>query len=115
MREVPGMVMLAVIVAAFVSGFHGWGKFYDEVRNAELQGWRRTTALLGMVAVTFQAFLFIAVWTPLGRHNALLPWLTRAGALLFLIALPCIATRMGGSRWWLLLSSTVLGFFYSVT
>ena len=63
--------MLAVIVAALVGIAYGWSESYDEVRNAELQSWRRTTALVGILAVTLQAVLFIAIWTPLGRHNAL--------------------------------------------
>jgi cytochrome bd-type quinol oxidase subunit 2 len=115
MREVSGMAMLAVIVAALVGIAYGWSKSYDEVRNAELRTWRRTTALVGILAVTLQAVLFIAIWTPLGRHDALVTWLTRGEALLFLIALPCVLTRRDRSRWWLLFSSTALAVFYFLT
>jgi cytochrome bd-type quinol oxidase subunit 2 len=115
MREITGMAMLAVIVAALVGIAYGWSKSYDEVRNAELQSWRRTAALVGILAVSLQAVLFIAIWTPLGRHNALVTWLTRGEALLFLVALPCVLTRRDRSRWWLLFSSTVLVVFYFLT
>ena len=115
MRELSGMAMLAVIVAALVGIAYGWSKSYDEVRNAELQSWRRTTALVGILAVTLQAILFIAIWTPLGRHDALVTWLTRGEALLFLIALPCVLLRKDRSRWWLVFSSTALAVFYFLT
>jgi cytochrome bd-type quinol oxidase subunit 2 len=115
MREITGMAMLAVIVAALVGIFYAWGKSYDEVRNVELQSWRRATALVGILAVTLQAVLFIAIWTPLGRHNALVTWLTWSEALFFLIAIPCALTRRDRSRWWLLFSSTVLVVFYFLT
>ena len=107
--------MLAVIVAALVGIVYAWSKSYDEVRNAELRTWRRTTALVGMLAVTLQGVLFIAIWTPLGHHNTLVAWLTRGEALFFLIALPCALTRRDRSRWWLLFSSTVLVVFYFLT
>ena len=115
MREITGMAMLAVIVAALVGIAYVWSKSYDEVRNVELRPWRRTTALVGILAVTLQAVLFITIWTPLGRHNALVAWLTRGEALFFLIALPCALTRNDRSRWWLLFSSTVLAVFYFLT
>lgn len=107
--------MLAVIVAALVGIFYAWSKSYDEVRNVELQSWRRATALVGILAVTLQAVLFIAIWTPLGHHNTLVAWLTRSEALFFLIALPCALTRRDRSRWWLLFSSTVLAVSYFLT
>jgi len=112
MADLSGMAALAVIVVALVGIAYGWSRSYDEVRNTELQSWRRTTALVGILAVTLQAALFIAVWTPLGRHDALVKWLTRGEALLFLIALPCVLTRRDRSRWWLLFSSTALAVFY---
>ena len=107
--------MLAVIVAALVGIVYAWSKSYDDVRNAELRPWRRTSAMVGILAVTLQAVLFIAIWTPLGRHNMWVSWLTRGEALLFLIALPCALTRKDRSRWWLLFSSTVLAVFYFLT
>jgi|SRR5580658_7674036 hypothetical protein len=115
MREVPGMAMLAVLVVALVGIVYGWSKSYDEVRNADLRPWRRTLAMVGILAVTLQAALFIAIWTPLGRHNTLVAWLTRGEALFFLVALPCALTRKDRSRWWLLFSSTVLAVFYFLT
>jgi hypothetical protein len=115
MREVSGMAMLAVIVAALAGIAYGWSKSYDEARNAELRSRRRATALVGILAVTLQAVLFIAIWTPLGHHTTLAAWLTRGEALLFLIALPCALTRGDRSRWWLLFSSTVLIVFYFLT
>lgn len=74
MRDITGMAMLAVIVAALVGVAYAWSKSYDEVRNAELRPWRRTIALVGILAVTLQAALFIATWTPLGHHNTLVTW-----------------------------------------
>lgn len=115
MREITGMAILAMIVAALVGIVYIWSKSYDEVRNAQLRPWRRTSAMVGILAVTLQAVLFIAIWTPLARHNMLVTWLTRGEALLFLIALPCVLTRKDRSRWWLLFSSTVLVVFYFLT
>ena len=71
--------------------------------------------MVGILAVTLQAVLFIAIWTPLGHHNTLVTWLTRGEAFFFLIALPCALTRQDRSRWWLLFSSTVLAVFYFLT
>jgi len=77
------MAMLAVVVAALVGIIYAWSKSYDEVRNAELRPWRRTTALVGILTITLQVVLFINIWTPLGRHNALVAWLTRGEAFFF--------------------------------
>lgn len=115
MGEVAGVVFLAMIVAAFVGMVYAWSESYNEVRNRELRLWRRTTAIVGVLAVSLQAVLFIAIWTPLGRHNTLVAWLTWCEALFFFIALPCALTQRGPYRWWLLFSSTVLFVFYFLT
>jgi cytochrome bd-type quinol oxidase subunit 2 len=115
MREFTGMAMLGVVVAALVGVAYGWSKSHDEARNAELRNWRRATTFVGMLAVTLQAVLFIALWTSLGRHAAAVTWLARGEGLLFLIALPCVLTRRDRSRWWLLFSSVVLAVFYFLT
>lgn len=107
--------MLAVVVLALVGIAYSWSKSYDEARKPGLRTWRRTTAYVGTLAVTLQAALFIAIWTPLGHHNTLVAWLTRGEALFFLIALPCALTRKDRSRWWLLFSSTILVVFYFLT
>jgi hypothetical protein len=55
MREITGIAMLEVVVAALVGIAYGWSKSYDEARNAEFRNWRRATSLVGMLAVTLQA------------------------------------------------------------
>lgn len=107
--------MLAVVVAAFAGIAYAWSKTCDEVRNVQLRPWRRATSLVGVLAVTLQAALFITIWTPLGRHGTLVVWLTRGEALLFGIAVPCALTRPDRSRWWLLFSSTALAVLYFLT
>jgi cytochrome bd-type quinol oxidase subunit 2 len=115
MREIMGMAMLAVIVAALAGIAYVWSKTYDEVRNTALRPWPRTLAIVGIFAVTVQAALFIAIWTPLGRHDMLVAWFTKGEAFFFLIALSCALTRKDRSRWWLLFSSTALAVFYLLT
>src|SRR5437762_399090 len=115
MGDVAGVAMLAALVAAFVGLLVAWGKAYAEARNPELGVWRRKTAIVGTVAATLQAALFIAIWTPLGRNSAWVKWFTWGEVLFFLVAVPCAITRKGWFRGWLLFSSGALAAFYFMT
>jgi hypothetical protein len=101
-------VLLVLIVGAFVGVLYGWVVGRGQVRKLELPAWRQRSAAVGLIAVTAQAALFVTLWTPLFRDDALLARGVRGERLLFLIAIPCVLTAKGLSRWWLFLSSIVL-------
>lgn len=102
------VILLVLTVGAFIGVLHGWIVGRGEVRKLELPAWRRRSAAVGLIAVTAQAALFVAFWTPLFRDDALLTRWVRGELLLFFIAIPCVLTAKGPSRWWLFLSSIVL-------
>jgi predicted membrane-bound mannosyltransferase len=101
-------ILLVLIVGAFVGVLYGWIVGRGQVRKLELPAWRRRSAAAGLIAVTAQAALFVAFWTPLFRNDALLTRWVRGELFLFIIAIPCVLAAKGPSRWWLLLSSIVL-------
>jgi len=68
----PGAVLLAMIVASFVGLFLGWTSRGEIVGAVPLSSSRKVVSHIGLFAVTTQALLFIALWTPLVRCHVLL-------------------------------------------
>lgn len=101
-------VLLVLIVAAFVGLLYAWTAWRKQIENEQLSVWRRRFATVGLIAVTIQAVIFIAFWTPVFRDDALLVRWAKGEVIVFLIAIPCVLAGKGPLRWWLLSSSTVL-------
>jgi len=101
-------ILLMLMVAAFVGILYVWIVGRGVVRKLELPTWRRRGATIGLIAVTTQAVMFISFWTPLFRSDTQLMWGARIELLVAVLAIPCVLTAKGASRWWLLLSSVVL-------
>lgn len=101
-------VLLVLIVAAFVGLLYAWTVWRNQVEKLQLSVWRRRCATVGLIAVTIQAAIFIAFWTPMFRDDALVVRWTKGELLVFIIAIPCVLAGKGPLRWWLLSSSIVL-------
>ena len=101
----PGTILLAMIVAAFMGLFLGWG---SGQQIAPAAPWRRVTAYVGLSAVTLEAFLFIALWTPLVRYRFFLLQSVNLELALLVIALPCVFLGRLRQRWWLTASAIIL-------
>jgi len=115
-----GTTVLLVVLVAAVSGLGcGWIDWHTEVHDSQIPLWRRTIASVGLLAVTIQAFLFLASWLILG-HQAVSVWRLPHGllrhmqyapialVLLVLLAVPCVLMGKSHSRRWLLVSSVAL-------
>lgn len=115
-----GVVFFAMIVTAFVGLVYGWKRWLGEAHKAELPMWRRISASLGLLAVTAQALLFLAlwIWPGIGRNHVLFRQWARAELLLFAIALPLVLTAKGRTRRWLVVACVllfVICFFITLT
>jgi hypothetical protein len=104
----PGAVLLAMIVASFLGLFLGWASRGEIVGVVPLSSSRKVVAHIGLFAVTAQALLFIALWTPLVRYRLLLSQSVNLELALLLIAVPCIFWGRLRRRWWLIGSAAFL-------
>jgi hypothetical protein len=104
----PGAILLAMIVASLLGLFLGWSSVGKIVRSVSLPSWRKVMAYIGLFAVTAQAFIFIALWTPLVRYDQILSHAVSVELVLFLIAVPCIFWGRLQRRWWLIASAVFL-------
>jgi hypothetical protein len=101
----PTAVLLAMTIASFLGLFLGWASRRQIV---SLASWRKVTAYIGLSAVTSEALLFIALWTPLARYRLLLLQSVNLELALLLIAVPCIFLGRLQRRWWLIASAAFL-------
>ena len=104
----PGAVLLTMVVASFLGLFLGWASRGEIVGAVSLTSWRKLVAHIGLFAVTAQALLFIALWTPLVRYRVLLSQSVNLELALLLIAVPCIFWGRVRRRWWLIASAAFL-------
>lgn len=123
-------VLTLVIVAGLSGLYRSWVDWRSEVHGLDVPLWRRTTATVGLLTVTMQAFLFLALLTIMGRHavwfRPYLPQTQRlfrhlgfapyALVLLVLVAVPCVVFGESQSRRLLLASSVsfCVGWLYFV-
>ena len=128
LRGMEATVLTLVIVAALSGLYWGWVDWRTEVHGPDVQLWRRTTATVGLLTVTMQGFLFLALLTIMGRHAVWLrPYLPQrlfchlgfaplALVLLVLVAAPCVVFGKSQSRRLLLASSVsfCVGWLYFV-
>src|SRR6267142_1895309 len=106
----PSALLLGMAVASFVGLFLGWTSRRGIVSGVLLPPWRNAVAHIGLLAVTAQAFLFAALWTPLVHYRLLLSQAVNLEFALFLIAVPCAFCGRLRHRWWLIASATFLPF-----
>jgi hypothetical protein len=99
---------LAIVVATFVGVIYVWNAWRRHLHKLNLSTWRRRYATVGLIAVTIQAAIFIAFWTPLFGDDALVARWTKGELLVFLVAVPSVLAGKGPLRWGLLSSSVVL-------
>jgi hypothetical protein len=104
----PGAVLLVMVVASFLGLFLGWASRWGILGSSSLPLWRKVVAHIGLFAVTTQAVLFIALWTPLVRYRLLLLQSVNLELALLLIAVPCIFLGRLQGRWWLMASAAFL-------
>jgi hypothetical protein len=97
-----------MVVASFLGLFLGWASRGEIVGAVSPTSWRKLVAHIGLFAVTAQALLFIALWTPLVRYRLLLLHSVNLELALLLIAVPCIFWGRLRRRWWLIASAAFL-------
>jgi len=103
-----GAVLLSMIVTSFLGLFLGWASRGEIVGAVSPSSSRKVVAHIGLFAVTAQALLFIALWTPLVRYRLLLSQSVNLELALLLIAVPCIFWGRLRRPWWLIASAAFL-------
>ena len=68
LRDMETSVLTLVIVAGLSGLYSGWVDWRTEVHDLDVPWWRRTSATVGLLTVTMQAFLFLALLTIMGGH-----------------------------------------------
>lgn len=107
-------MFLILVAVAFAGIAYTWWATFHQIAKGELLRRRRTTALMGITAVSVQAALFIIMWYFVARRlfyerpNPSFAGIMGGQILCFPIAISCAVTRKGLSRWCLLYSSIVL-------
>src|SRR5205814_7659352 len=86
----------------------GWDSRGEIVGAVSPSSSRKVVAHIGLFAVTAQALLFIALWTPLVRYRLLLSQSVNLELALLLTAVPCIFWGRLRRRWWLIASAAFL-------
>ena len=121
MREVPRVFVEAIsfalmVLTAFGGLIYALTRWREQCRAAGIPAWRRIAMIVGLLAVTAQAALFLSLfaWPHLSQEYALLSRWARWVVGVFLIAVPCALAGKGAARWWLLLSSVTLFLLCSV-
>jgi hypothetical protein len=104
----PSAVLLAMIVASILGLFLGWASRSEGAGAVPFSSSRKAVARIGLFAITAQALLFIALWTPLVRYRFLLSQSVNLELALLLIAIPCIFWGRLRRRWWLIASAAFL-------
>ena len=130
LRGMETTVLTLVIVVGLSGLYWGWVDWRTEVHGPDVPLWRRTTATVGLLTVTMQGFLFLALLTILSRHAVWFrPYLPQTQRLLHhlgfaplalvflvLVAAPCLVFGKSQSRRLLLASSVsfCVGWLYVV-
>jgi hypothetical protein len=101
-------VLCVMSLAALWGVAYGWWHWRGAFAIESLPFWRRTVATIGLSLVTLHGLLCAFLWTGLGTSHLPFAYQAYRVAPLFLAAVPCIFAGKGASRWWLLLSSSLL-------
>jgi hypothetical protein len=104
----PGFIVLGLMTLTALGGLtYAWRRSRPEYFK-QLTLWRRVLSGVGLLAVSFQAFLFLLFWTRIGRDPVLIAHWARWVDPPFLLAVPCILAGKGAFRWSLLSASILL-------
>ena len=104
------MAMLgALLVCPFLGLFYSWSQWQSMFQGVHASNWHRAVGSSGLVAVTIQAILFIALWTPFSHPDEFVRRTMPLELLLaFVAVLSIFISWKGKGRWWLLASSVFL-------
>jgi hypothetical protein len=124
--EFLGQILAGIIISGLiligpsVVLFCGWREWRSNILKSDLPAWGQITASIGILSISGQTILFIALlitifhFKNLVPHRFFLSACVFAELVLLLIAGPCMFGWRGRFRWWLLASSIylpVLSFF----
>ncbi len=101
-------VMFPIVALAVVGLAYAWVVTYKEVREAKHLAGPHVISLLGVLAVTLQAPLPVAMLYFVDPPDPDMGWFAVLEVLLFLVAVPCALKRSDPLRWLLVLASLVL-------
>jgi hypothetical protein len=88
-------VAFGALTIAWIGLFFAWGHWRDQIHVGELSTQRRVSINVALFAVTMQALLFIALWTPFSRHHRLVMECVRGDLVLALATIPCVVAWRG--------------------
>ena len=104
MRHFTDLFWLVLFSSAVLVMFVGlpfswseWRKELSLVHNARI----RVVVTAGVVFVTIQVLMFVALWTPWTSSYLFLRYWLFTDALLLILAVPCSFSWKGNARWWL--------------
>ena len=103
-----GAVALAMFVSVFLGLVFGWSQWIGIIPIQPLSSWKLVVGRIGIVALTAQVLMFIALWTPLNHYRVLLRICLPIEFLLLAVAIPSVLLGKLHYRWWLLASSVFL-------
>ena len=98
----------AMLVCPFLGLVYSWSQWQPVFEGVNLSNWRRWMGIMGLLAVTAQATIFIALWTPISRYHLFVQRAVPVELLLFSFALLSMFAWKGAARWWLFASSLLL-------
>jgi hypothetical protein len=98
----------AMVVCPFLGLSYSCIQWKAVFQNEGLPRWHPTLGITGLLAVTAQAVLFIALWTPISRYHAFVQCVLSIELFLFFLAVLSMFAWKGKARWWLLASSLFL-------
>ena len=104
----PSAILIAMIIVAFMALFLGWSSKPMTATGSAQYSRRLWVARFGVLAISAQALLFTALWTPLVHHQLLLRQYFEVEVLLFLVAVPCVVGGRIQHRGWLVAAATFL-------
>jgi hypothetical protein len=112
---IPEAILLAMMIGGVLGLFLGWSQWTGKIDSLPAPPWRIVVARISLFAVTLQAAIFVALWTPLlsdRSASACIP----IEFVLLLIGIPCASLGKTQYRWWLSASSAFwpIGTFFLV-
>jgi len=97
-----------MLLLAFWGLGYAWWHWRISLAKETLPLWRRTLGIVGLLAVSVQALLFLLSFTRIGSDYMLFGKWARWVDYTFLVAVPCVLAGKGKPRWWLLSASILL-------
>ena len=108
-----GLIFIALAIGALTSFAFAWERFSEGAYSPELPRWRRKAAGVACLGIAAQGINLLAFFFSPVSREAHREWVQYI-LWLFILGLPFVLVAKGPTRWYLLLSSTLLfvvGFF----